>query len=359
AQGAADPPCLPVAFPVGRALGVPPFELGASDFLQLWSPRPSGDRVNVWRSQLSGNPANETDRRVVVAEMVIERVLADGTTKPTLETADAVLGVVDVARVGTSEGHYVRMLHRHLDPNSRPGDSLLREAIKLRRDAEEVAWVGGAATKEYPYSEQVYRWIQGRVEEGDAARRPGEDLLFDADSESWQKTEGEYFRRAQDHYAQARSDAKIVTAALNARDKVLARLPYYARWVAGYRGKLPPGEVEQLLSRVESAGRGAHRLAKLTDEVPDNPAARIAELQTLPDQANADFEAVVGAFDKDVERLSNTVHPSNWHALDSALSVPFIAAKDRVKLIGFVRDVSYQLATKGEHPVGPGGPSRP
>src|SRR5262249_13549518 len=152
---------------------------------------------------------------------------------------------------------------------------------------------------------------------------------------------------------------KIVTAALNARDKVLARLPYYARWVAGYRGKLPPGEVEQLLSRVESAGRGAHRLAKLTDEVPDNPAARIAELKTLTHQVNADFEAVVGAFDKDVERLSNTVHPSNWHALDSALSVPFIAAKDRVKLIGFVRDVSYQLATKEEQPVGAVGQSLP
>ncbi|HJZ53793.1 MAG TPA: hypothetical protein VKE74_02485, partial [Gemmataceae bacterium] len=357
--GAADPPCLPVAFPVGRALGVPSAERDLKAFGRLWSPPVGVTRVDEWKKQLGPEAANETARRVVVAEMLIERVLADGPSKSTLETADAVLGVVDVARVGTAEGHYVRMLHRHLDKDNRPPDALLGKAIKLRREAEEVAWVGGAGEKEYPYSEQVYRWIQGRVEAGDEARSKGEDLLFDAEAKSWQKSETDYFTPARQYYAQARDDAKVVTAALNTRDKVLARLPYYARWVAGYRGKLPAAEVERLLGRVEAAARGAHRLATLTAEVPESPAARIVELKALTDQVNADFVAVTGAFDKDVERLSNTVHPSNWHALDTALAVPFIAAKDRVKLIGFVRDVSYQLATKEEQPAGAVGQSLP
>src|SRR5205823_1279030 len=51
--------------------------------------------------------------------------------------------------------------------------------------------------------------------------------------------------------------------------------------------------------------------------------------------------------------------PSNWHALDNALAVPFIPARDRAKLFGYVRDVSYQLATKSEQPGGVAAPSVP
>src|SRR5207248_7068752 len=108
----------------------------------------------------------------------------------------------------------------------------------------------------------------------------------------------------------------IVTAALNTRDKVLARLPYYARWLAADHGKLPADRIEQLLARVESAARGTHRLAKLADDGPGSPsdtAARLAEMKKLTAEVNADYGEVVKAFETEVAGLGNTVHPPNWH----------------------------------------------
>jgi hypothetical protein len=385
-SGPADPPCLPVAIPAGRSLGVRPANRDEKAFDKLWSlPRAAQDEE--WSKQLGPTRPNETLRRIGVAKLVIEKlvgpdpdepaktaVVVTGTSKESLQTADELLATVDAPpRVSTAEAHFVRTLNRHLAPNGPPVE-LLAEAIKLRREAEKVAWVGGAAPEQHPYSEQVFRWITPSVEAGDDARRPGEDLLFGVDPEKWKEAQTLYFKPAHERYAQAKADAAVVTAALNARDRVLARLPYYARWLAAYRnpGRLPPAEVEQLLSKAESAARGTHKLAKLIDDGPGSPpetaaretaaretAARIAEMKKLTVEVNADYGAVVKAFEAEVAALSNTVHPSNWHALDNALGVPFILANDRAKLLGYLREVSHQLLTVANPPAAAEPPPRP
>src|SRR5262249_15927043 len=148
-----------------------------------------------------------------------------------------------------------------------------------------------------------------------------------------------------EHYAKARKDAKVVAGALGQRDRVLARLPYYARWAANYRGKRSPAEVEKLLTGIEAAARAAHRIAELTADVPPAPAPRLAEIAAAGAEAEREFDGVLKTFAAELLDLSNVEQPSNWHALENALSVPFIPARDRVKLFGYVRNVSYRLAT--------------
>ncbi len=362
-HGAADPPCLPVAFPAGRALGVPLIKSDLAAFNKLWASPAGAARGDEWLKQLGPTRANETARRIAVAEMVVERVVNDGPTSETLATADDVLGTVDGPRVGTAEAHFIRILHRRLDPHpeSRPGVDVLIEAIKLRREAEETAWVFGADTNQYPHGESLFRWVGRTVLSGDAARRSGEDLLFDGNADSWKKAAEVYFPEARTQYKQARDQARIITAAFTARDKVLARLPYYARWLAAYRGPIPPSEVERLLGKCESAARGAHTLHGffLEDRADEAILGQLGNIDKLTKSVNADFDEVVKAFDAEVGSFANTVHPSNWHALDNALRVPFIPARERAKLLGYVRDISFQLATKSEQPGGAAAPDFP
>ena len=344
----AEPLCLPAALPVGRALGFPPVERTADAFRKLWDPSSGSTRTDEWNRLLGAERQGETARRLAAAEWVLDRVAKDGPTAETLKTADEVLGVVDGSRVGPAEAHFLRMLHRHLDAKARPPVELLRLAVRLRIEAEEAAWVGGIGPEAYPYAEQVFRWTRGHVEKGGTARELGQDLLFDTEPKSWDTAGAKYFAEARDHYRKAREDAAVVATALAARDRVLARLPYYARWLAAYRGRpgagLQTGDVEMLLASAEAAARAAHRINELAADVPAEPAARLKELAAAGAEATREFGKIVKAFEAEVRGFTNVAHPSNWHALDHALGVPFIPARDRVKLLGFVRDVSYQLA---------------
>jgi hypothetical protein len=348
---AAEPVCLPAAIPAARALGFRAPERDEKGFNLLWDPPQGTTRADEWRKRVAPDPVREPARRTGAAEQVLARVL-DLPTPEVLRTADEVLAVADGPRVGAAEAHFVRMLHRHLDePKRRPGEDLLRKAIKLRVEAEAVAWVGGLGPGEYPYSEQVYRWVKGPVEEGDRARRKGEDLLFHSDPASWSRAEGEFFPEAERHYANARSGAAVIARALAARDRILARLPYYARWAAAARTgpALPQAEVDKLLAHAEAAAARAHKIAELA-ATPEP--GRVGELKTLAEEADREFEALVKAFDVQAAALTNEVQTANWHALDNALTVPFIPARDRVKLLGFARYVSHQLAIKSEQPAG-------
>jgi hypothetical protein len=68
-----------------------------------------------------------------------------------------------------------------------------------------------------------------------------------------------------------------VAAALAMRDKVFARLPYYARWLAAYRGTRLPIEVDQFVVQAENAFRDAHHITDLIDKGAPSP-ERLAEL---------------------------------------------------------------------------------
>src|SRR5207249_34613 len=67
-SGPADPPCLPVAIPAGRALGVPPAKRDATPFKTLWS-LPQAARGEEWLKQLGPGQPDMNARRVAVADL--------------------------------------------------------------------------------------------------------------------------------------------------------------------------------------------------------------------------------------------------------------------------------------------------
>ena len=225
--------------------------------------------------------------------------------------------------------------------------TLLKEAIAQRRDAEEAAWVFMTGAKEYPYSEVVFPWVRGRIELGDRNRQLGQDLLFCTEPKMWAEA-ARLFAAARNDYADARADGAKVAAALATRDKVFARLPYYARWLAAYRGSRPQTEVDRLIERAEKAFRDAHRLADLTAK-DLSPSDQLTALDQLRAEADGHFKAISDAFDADVASFTNEPLPSNWHKLDGALAVPFIPAQRRTELLGFLR--SSLVSTRGQSPA--------
>ena len=246
-----EPACLSAALPTARALGRPPLFIdGAAkndqfrdEFDGVWRPLDaSTSRADLWAAVLRKYPGRETQARLAGAELVVSRLLDDGPTSENLATADVVLAALFPTDGLTvpAEAHLARMFHLHLlpDKNPRPDVALLKYALVLRREAEEAAWVFMAEAKEYPYSEVACPWARARIESGDRNRQLGQDLLFGTDPKMW-ATAAERFDAARKDYAAARAEGSKVAAALAVRDRVFARLPYYARWLAAYRGTRP------------------------------------------------------------------------------------------------------------------------
>ena len=356
-----EPACLPASLATARALGHPPlFAEGPGknsefrdEFDRVWRPLdPAASRADLWAAVLRKYSGRETQARLAGAELVLARLVDDGPTAENLATAEAVLAAMFTADGVPAEAHLARMLHLHLLPekNSRPGLPLLKDALTLRREAEEAAWVFMAGPKDYPYSEVIYPWVRERIELGDHNRQLGQDLLFGTDPTKWEEA-AKRFAAARNHYSAAHSDGSKVAAALASRDRVFARLPYYARWLAAYRGVKPPAEVDELITRAENAFRGAHLITDLIDKESPTP-DRLVALDKLRADTDAHLKAIVEEFDADVARLTTEPLTSNWHALDNALTVPFISAQRRGELLGFLRHVSHQLEVKRQQDDG-------
>lgn len=350
------------AFPAGKAFGVSPPPAVDDLFRKLWQPPEGSTRADVWEEFARSNRGNEEAAKLAVAERAVTRITSESPPNAAnLKTVEQVLSVVlgEGQSARPAETHFVRMLHRHLpEAGPRAPDPLVARAIRLRVIAEETAWLGGATDGSYPFAEDVARWIRPGVETADRARQLGEDLLFAADFDSWRKIDTDYFPKAETEYKKAAVDAKQIANAVRVRGTVMARLPYYARWAANYRGTLPAAEVEKLLAKIESAAAASHAIAKLlADEVPADPAARITEIAKLAAAAEQDFAEVVRIYESEVAGLRNVVHPSNRAAIDNALAVPFLPAKRRAELVRNVRYVSHQLLTKSEQPTGTPAPA--
>jgi hypothetical protein len=349
------------AVPAGRALGRPPafpearsFELFRSGFIaKVWDAATPSDRTDGWTALLRANAGRETAVRTVAADLVLARLIEDSPTPANLRIAADILAIThgNAGLPAPAEAHFVRMLQLYLaDPPNRPDPALLKQAIALRREAEEAAWVFMAQPSEYAYPEGVFPWVRAFIESGDRNRELGQDLLFSADAKDWPDAQS-YFDKARTEYARARADGRKVAAALAARDRVFARLPYYARWLASYRGNRPQTEIDRLLDRAKFAAEKAHQIAEMTAK--DSPSLdQLDKLDTLRAEADGHLKAIADIFDADVAALTNTPLPSNWHALDSALTVPFIPARRRAELLGYLRHVSHQLEVNRQQPDG-------
>lgn len=346
--------CGVVALPAGPALaGGGEEKLSDAAFAKLWELSDEAELGAEWGKLVKDADATrEAAIRTAAARFVVDRVLADGVSRAALATADRVLRAV--GGVLPVEAHYLRMLHLHLpgDPKKRtdadasawPPADLLKTAVALRRTAEQTAWADGL-----PYPEQVIRWTLPLVDAADANRQKGEDLLFDTDPKSWTEASA-LFSKAQQDYTTAKDRLQVVAEALARRDRVFARLPYYARWVAAVREG--PRNADPLLGQLEQAAAAAHVIDKLIRDVPARPTDNdVTALKKASDDA-AVLDSVATAYDEATKSLSEEAQASNWHAVATAQVVPLRKPRLGLELGQKGRTVAISLATAAQQPAG-------
>jgi hypothetical protein len=285
-------------------------------------------------------------RRLDICAKLIQHLINDG--KP--EDLPKAARLLDALFVGSEpapvEAQLIRILARDLDAaqEKRPPWDLVKLGLRLQVLAEQAAVVGGAGENEFPASEQVFPWIMKDVIAADDARLKGLDCLISNDPASWPKGEG-LLKSADEQYRAILKRAKEVRDALTERNSALIELPYYGRWVAGLRGDFGEREGPKLLDLVERTAAATHRLSVALEEA--NPAS-IGEMSSATTATHKAMEELRDRFLDFTTRLNGKVQISTWHDIDNALQVPFIEAKRRVELLGYLRGIEHSLNVNWE-----------
>jgi hypothetical protein len=236
-----------------------------------------------------------------------------------------------------AEVHFALLMQRDLpDAAARWGQA--RQALDVRQQAEEAAL--GLTTPEAlslrqaAYSEQLLPWVKEQVETGDAARRRGEDRLFGSARDAADATS--HLEKAAKDYQEVLDRARLVRAALATRDRALAELPYYTRWLA-----------RQPLDVFSKDDENQHkRLWENVDDLcarlEERPPAKIGVFQPLSTKVQSGLDALAAAFQKSCKE-ERPVTQQSWHEIDNLLTVPFIDPTQREELLKRLRDIGSQL----------------
>jgi hypothetical protein len=221
---------------------------------------------------------------------------------------------------------------------------LAAKALQVRLLAEQAAvGQGGPARPDVPaYSEQVVPWVRQKIEKADGERRLGQDLLFASVKASW-TTAAQHLDRAAAGYRAAQKEADTVRRALWERDRALAQLPWYVRYLG--EQSLPPDRQTEALD----ACRKVHELSRLLDQ-PARSAAQAVELEkTLAlweRKKLADLEWMKAIYRKNVLPEFESTQDS-WHKIDALLRVP-VASPEREKLIQDSQRLAWDLYEQGK-----------
>lgn len=244
----------------------------------------------------------------------------------------------------SAEAHFLMMLHKAAPLQSLLKDKQgcwgrLKRVLEVRLLAEKAA-VGLTAERgddRLPaVSEQVHPWIKEEIERADQERRKGEDLLFTSSPESWREAD-KALDDATDLYKACQEEARRVRLALLQRDRAMAHLPYYGRWLA-VDSLLLPGMEQTLIVKPWQRVHELHRLVQ-------KPQAA-AELDKLRGDVAS---ALDGAEKRYRERFKpQAAHTQGeWHEIDALLRVPAISPKltpqERMKLLSDSRRISWTL----------------
>ncbi len=273
---------------------------------------------------------------------------AAGSLEDLREAGPALEAFQGLGRLRSAEAHYAVMLHRHylaMPPllSGRPPDwPLLRASLNVRRLAEEAALgLKPEADNLPPYSEQVQPWIQLLFDGADGAdqqRRDAQDLLFAERKEDGKAQE--LLKSAKESYERGQNVALGLRTAFFARDRALAELPYYTRWVGSQPQSVHEATVTKLWKDVHSLRR---RLlpqgAKLTAEGAAELAAKLGRDGT---EVMQELDALRDAHLKDCSRSQWGNTQSDWHEIEQLLAVPFIPSDRRVILL----DASHRISRK-------------
>jgi hypothetical protein len=246
-----------------------------------------------------------------------------------------------------AEVHYLTMLQPDPDPRDatkapvaalrggKDGVALLGRALQVRLLAEQAAVGRGPdESAELPaYSEEVRPWIEKTIEEADRERRFGEDLLFTSDAQQWKKADQTHLATAAQKYQQAQATARAVRTALLQRDRALAMLPSYTRWVGERGSREDVGAVVHLWAKV-------HQLLK--DLSKPTPAAD--PLGKLAAQVEAGLGNLVEKVKVSARKgIADRQEQDGWHEIEATLAVPFLDGATREKLSHDLAAVSRVL----------------
>ncbi len=245
------------------------------------------------------------------------------------------------------EAQLLRMLQdadRELDHAS------VQMALSVRAVAEEAAVsalgdndLAGATEL---YAEAIFPWIKDEVEAGDKLRREGEDLLFGNPKEHAFKARAK-LKESQVHYEKARTKARALQGALALRDQVSAELPYLASWLASARplNDQHKEEIQALRKSALDLGAGLAALNRALDIAGGG----VIPSPDLVAPVAVNLKSIQEGLQSTSDRLKTAASQQrNWHALESALSVPPAGTRDedillRKNLFRKLRDISTDL----------------
>jgi uncharacterized caspase-like protein len=339
--------CLQLTLPMPEALGLRlkvKEETALAGWTQAWQQGVKktdvGEAIkglDKLLDEAGGDRRRKYFLRVRATEVVVRDTIRDpASLDGGLRVLEKLEDIVDPKYCRPAEAHYLRMLRPNPnDPAERaPAAALLREdqrellrlSLEVRRQAELAALgLADARAGLLPaYSEQVRPWVSAAIDQADKSRRLGEDLLFTSQPGS-AKAEGgqsakELLDGAMGDYRKAQGIAAVVRRALFQRDKALADLPYYSRWVA-----------EQTTESVEKAEDLWGQVRQLRDDLEKQ---EFKGLEELAKKVETGLETLLGrVMTQAREAMAQGNIQINWHRIEATLAVPFLPEDLREHLV--------------------------
>ncbi|HEY8504361.1 MAG TPA: vWA domain-containing protein, partial [Gemmataceae bacterium] len=179
----------------------------------------------------------------------------------------------------------------------------------------------------------------------------GQDLLFGGGEPAWEKARAA-LAQAEGLYRKALARAADVSRFLDARDRALAELPYYSRWLArsgpgpgspaaanAPQGQGPAVRVERLWAALYQ-GEQDYRAAL---RAPDSDDA-LARVRAAAGEIAGSLSAVAAEFDALLGDVAGVNLPGTWHQAEAVLEVPFPDPARRHGVLENRRAVSHRLS---------------
>lgn len=193
-------------------------------------------------------------------------------------------------------------------------------------------------------------WIRSRVEAADRLRLAGERTLEDGIGADRRERGSSLLRQAIDLYQQAADDASIVAGAMQLRNDLLNRAPYYVEWYNPIVFAPSPDT-----PRPSDLGELLNHLSSLAAALDSADPTRLDEVHNLTAQMTPLIEQIEnGLGDITVAAVSTRGTPGRLGRIESLLSTPLPNAEIRDSLLVAQSDADARMARGFEPPLVPG-----
>ena len=323
---------------------VDPRHADPPEYLRFWSPPRGADPSSMWNALRQADPQATAEPlqplRCRIDDFLIRQAAVDPSFRNLATAADRLDQTRGTDYPQPAEAHFLIMLRKQLDrpPNSRGPSFWPRasQAILVRRRAERAALGMAEMEPGYPYSEQVHPWIKATIEKADEQRRLGEDRIFSSEESDWAGAQ-KSLAAADGLYRQAEESASLVRAALTARDRLLAGLPDYSRWLAHrHPDDLSKDDLSASFSELWSQ---AHKLVDQLERGGDSAAAKLLNGRAVGSR----FNEVVRRFEEQARGISSDRVREDWQAATAAAVRP-------LQRFGRAGPAERPLGPPGDHP---------